>query len=102
MHAMASEYDIKGIYQKQDLPSDSKAICSFGKIEDASAILVPVKLDTGKYVVRITRKESNLYHIEGTDYYIETSFCSEMAYNEEIILVIEWGVYKSRGKIIFD
>lgn len=101
LNIMASEYDVKAIYQKQDLPYGTKALCSYGRIEDASSILVPIKMEKGKYIVKLTRVESNLYKINGTDCYIETKFCYEMTTYEDVILIINGGTF-TVGKVIFD
>ena len=78
-------YDVKRIYVKTDLKSGSKCIDDWGNIEDAEAVLVTTSLEGGKYQVEITRKASNFYKIEGTDIYIETSYCYEYATYEDVI-----------------
>ena len=96
----ATEYDVKNVYIKQDLPQGTKIINPYGQVEEAQTILIPIKLDSGNYQVRLTKVASNIYKIDGTDYYIETRFCLELAYYEEVILIIDNG-YFNKGKVIF-
>lgn len=52
------------------------------------------------YRVTVTRKESNLYKIDGTKTYIKTKHCEEYCYSEQAVLVYER--YSTRNKLIFD
>ena len=98
--ANAAEYDVKNVYMKQELPQGSKMISLFGQVEEVQSVLIPVKLDSGKYKVRITKVASNIYKIDGTDYYIEIEYCMELAFCDEVILIIDNG-YFNKGKVIF-
>lgn len=98
----ASEYDIKTVYQMKDLPQGSKVISGYGDVKDANQVLIPTKLDKGKYVVRLTRLDMNFYKIESTDYYIETKYCYEYANYEEVVLIIDNNYSFTIGKVIFD
>ena len=52
------------------------------------------------YRVTVTRKESNLYRIDGTKTYIKTRLCLELALSEPAILNYQRGSYDN--KLIFD
>lgn len=39
------------------------------------------------YKVSVTRKDSNVYKVEGTDYWIKTKYCYEYAYSQAAIIV---------------
>ena len=99
--ASSSSYDIAGIYEKVELKSGSKAINSFGSIEDAEAVLVPTKVDVGKYEVELTRVDANFYRICGTSIYIETKYCYEYATMDDAILNITSNYGYTRGEVIF-
>ncbi|MDZ4748794.1 MAG: hypothetical protein SH808_09920, partial [Saprospiraceae bacterium] len=67
----------------------TKVLTTFGNLEDAETILVPTKFDLGDYSVRLTRKASNLYHVEGTDFYIATKYGYEYSTYDDAILSVE-------------
>ena len=94
-------YTIYKIYEKIDLDSGSKAIDSWGNVEDAKAVLVPTKIDCGRYSVEITRISSNMYQICGTSLYIETKYCYEYATREEVLLNITSTYGHNLGEVIF-
>ena len=94
-------YDVAQVYEAVELKSGSKSIDSYGNVEDAKIVLVPTKLDEGKYSVELTKVDSNFYKIYGTDLYIETKYCYEYCYSEEVILVVYTGSRYSYGKVIF-
>lgn len=101
--SFSSEYDIEGIYKTVSVDYDTKAITRMGSVvEDIDYILVKTNVDEGNYRVRLTRKDTNLYKIEGADLYVMTKYCYEYCYNEEVILKIyNVGGY-SYGKVVFD
>ena len=94
-------YTIYKIYEKVDLDSGSKAIDSWGNVEDAKSVLVPTKIDCGRYSVEITRISSNMYQICGTSLYIETKYCYEYATREEVLLNITSTYGYNLGEVIF-
>lgn len=94
------EYDVAGIYKGIELESGSKCITSIG-VEDASVVLTPAKLETGKYSVSITRKEKDIYKVDGKNIYIETKFSYEYATGDDAVLVVESNYGYSKGKLIF-
>jgi hypothetical protein len=94
-----SEYDIAAIYQGKDV-SNAKIITDDG-VKDAETILFPLKLETGKYVVNITRKGKDVYKVDGKNIYIETRYCYEYSSGQEVILSIESSYGYTVGKIKF-
>lgn len=97
----SKKYDIEEIYEGIDADFGTKVITTFGSLEDAETILVPSKLDVGTYKVNVTRKATNLYQIAGTQIYIETRYCYEYAYSEEVILDITGNYGYTKGELIF-
>lgn len=93
---------VKQIYSAIIPESGVKAITDMGEITDVSVILSPVSIDPGEYSVSLTRKASNLYKIEGTDYYIETTYCYEFATYDDAILEVESSYGYSIGTITFN
>lgn len=81
---------------------DTKVLTKRGNIEDVDIILIPTKLDSGAYKVKLTRKESNLYKLEGTNVYIETKYCYEYATYQEVILKVTSSYGYTKGTILFD
>ena len=94
-------YAISKIYEKIELDKGSKAIDSWGNVEDAKAVLIPTEIDRGRYDVEITRISSNLYQICGTSLYIETQYCYEYATREEVLLNITSTYGYNLGEVIF-
>lgn len=97
----ASSYDIAGIYEKQELKSGSKVIDSYNDVKDAKYVLIPTKIDTGKYSVELTRIDSNFYQVYGTSIVIETKYCYEYATRDDAVLNITSNYGYTRGEIIF-
>ncbi len=100
---LSSDYDISDFYVGVT-PENSltKVLEKDGDIEEVDIILIPTKMETGKFIVRLTRKAKDLYQIEGTKYFIQTKYCYEYATNEEVVLIVESNYGYSKGKIIFD
>ena len=94
-------YDVAQVYEAVELKSGSKSIDSYGNVEDAKIVLVPTKLDEGKYSVELTKVDSNFYKIYGTDLYIETRYCYEYAIRDEAVLVVESNYGYTIGEVIF-
>lgn len=101
MEVGSSSYDIAGIYEKVELKSGTKVIDAMGNVSDASAVLVPTKVDEGKYEVELTRIDKDLYQICGTSLYIETKYCYEYATWDDAILNITSNYGYTRGEVIF-
>ena len=94
-------YDLAGVYEKVELNAGSKSMDTYGNIEEAKAVFVPTKIDTGKYEVELTRIDSNFYQICGTNLYIETKYCYEYATRDDAILSITSSYGYTRGEVIF-
>jgi hypothetical protein len=99
---LIKSYDIENIYIGEECDSDTKVLTSYGDLEDAETILVPSTIKAGKYVVKVSEKASNLYHIEDTELYVETSYCYETVFYEEVVLIIDNSYGITSGKLIFD
>ncbi len=97
----ADEYTVEVILEKEEVPSNTYALDAYDDLSKVEYILWPAKLDEGKYSVNITRKDADLYKIDGTDLYIKTKYCYEYCYSEEVILVVYTTSRYSYGKVIF-
>jgi hypothetical protein len=93
--------DVKHFYKAIEAESDVKVLTKGGEFEEAERILVPTKLDEGKYKLSLTRKASNLYKVEAQDIYIETRYCYEYAIGDDVILIVESNYGYDKGEIIF-
>lgn len=100
-NSTANSYDVAGIYEKQELKSGSRVIDSYNDVKDAKYVLIPTKIDTGKYNVELTRIDTNFYQICGTSLVIETKYCHEYANREDVILNITLNYGYTRGEVIF-
>ena len=97
----SSSYDIAEIYEKVELKSGAKVVTNLGDVESAEAVLIPTKVDVGKYEVELTRVDANFYRICGTSLYIETKYCYEYASMDDAILNITSNYGYTRGEVIF-
>lgn len=98
-----SSYDVSKLYTVIKPASGTKAVGKYDKTIDVEYILTPTKVDTGKYVVEVTKIGDNLYQIKNTDLCVETRYCHEYAsFSEEVVLIIESNYGYNKGKIIFD
>ncbi len=101
--APASECQIVNFYREADARHhDEKAKTTNKYIESLDKILLPAIMDSGKFVVNMTRKEINYYKIETTDLWIETTLCLELAIWQEVVLIVDYPYGYYKGRIIFD
>lgn len=94
-------YDIEEIYESKYLPKGAIIIDNCGNTEDVKYILLPTKLENGKYEIEVSRIDNNIYKINNTPLYIKTRNCYKYSYLSDAILVIEPYSILSKGKIIF-
>lgn len=86
------EYGIDEIYQKVNLESGS--LDQRGRRIDY--VFVKTELDQGKYEVEITDGPGDLYHVKGTNYYLEfRSYYGYAGYGDEGILEIGYTNWSS-------
>ncbi|MCX7611555.1 MAG: hypothetical protein N2043_08230 [Ignavibacterium sp.] len=103
INGTSNECEIKNFYVAISPKNrDTKVLTKIGNLEEVDLILVPTKLETGKYKVNLTRKGLNIYKVESTEFWIETWYCYEYAFWEEVILIVESSYGYTKGKIIFD
>lgn len=99
---ITSEYEIKNFYEAVSPDnSDTKVFTKSGDLEDVEYVLIPAKMEEGKYKVTLSKKGSNIYRIDGTKYWVETRYCYEYASYEEVILIVESSYGYTKGKVIF-
>ena len=97
----SSDYDIEAFYKGVTPTNGTKVLNSSDDLEDAKLLLIPMDIDKGNYVVKITRKGANLYKIDDKNIYIVTKYCYEYSYSQEAILKVEGSYNYTKGKIIF-
>jgi hypothetical protein len=101
-HAKSDEYDIATIYKGIEAKADTKAITNDDELVEIETLLVPTTLKQGRYKVDVTKKGDDLYQISGTEIYLETRLCLELAILESVIVIIENNYGYPKGKIIFN
>lgn len=99
--SQGGSYDVVAVYQKEELPNNTKTIDRYGTMHDAKYLLVKTDLDYGDYSVEVKREESNLYSIRTADLYIETRYCYEYAYYDKAVLTINSRYGYTIGKLTF-
>ncbi len=100
-NSLSNECEVKEFYKAVEPDDKTMVLTKSGDIEEVELILVPAKMDEGLYKVKLTRKETNLYKVEGTNYYIETRYCYEYSTYNEVVLKVESNYGYTKGKIIF-
>ncbi|HXD79357.1 MAG TPA: hypothetical protein VN616_16185 [Puia sp.] len=101
-HRPGDEYVIAAIYKGITPHSDTKAITTDDDLVEIETLLSPTVLKQGRYKVDVTREADDLYHISGTEIYLETRNCPELAISEEVIVSIESNYSYDKGKITFN
>lgn len=97
----AESCDVKYILEKRSVDDGMYAIVDYSDVKEVEYLLVPTQIEEGKYNIKVTRVDSNIYRIEDTDFYIVTSMCLELSLHDDALLIVEnWGGV-SRGQIVF-
>lgn len=60
-------------------------------------LLAALPASAANYDVRVTRRDSNLYEVQGKDIYILTRYCYEYVYHEDALL----RMHGTAGEIVF-
>ncbi len=89
------------IYEAVTADYGVKVLTAFGTLEDADLILLPTTIEKGSYKVNVTRKATDLYALEGTEYCIETDYCLELALYDEAILEVDNNYGYTKGTLFF-
>ena len=98
----SSTYNVVAVYGGQEIKGDAKAIKKNGTVvDDVQTILVKTELSVGRYDVKVTKVDTDLYQVYGTDIYIQTRFCFQYAYRQEAILNITSRYGINIGELIF-
>ncbi len=98
----SGSYDLEEIYGVQSVDYGTLAITNYGTMMEISKILVPIKLDVGRYRVAVRQVDTNLYEVIGKNIYVKTRSCYESAFNEDVILEITSSYGWSKGTIYFE
>lgn len=76
--ALANNWDIAEIYEVRDAPYKAKAIneygniiTSYGSATSIGKLLVPTKINEGRYKITIIEVDKGFFRIKDTDLYIE-------------------------------
>lgn len=98
-----TECDVSVVYDGIGVDRGVKVLTTDEEIEElgdiVELILEESKLDEGYYEVSITRKGQDLYKIDGTSVYVQTRYCYEYSYGEDVILHISSNYGHTRGEI---
>lgn len=97
----ADECEIEAFYKGVTPIDGTKILTSGDDLEDIELFFVPINIDIGKYVVNVTRKGSNFYKVDDKNIYIQTKYCYEYSYSQEVVLKVESSYGYTKGKIIF-
>jgi len=94
--------EVVNFYKEVDINYGTKAINSSGDVIEIDKLLIPSnELKDGRYSISVTRKDDNFYKVDGTNIYIETSYCYEYAIMDDAILIVKSYGSRKYGTIIF-
>ena len=99
--ASQETYYIKNILSEVETGEGTIVITNYGEVEEVEKVLVPYNIEIGTYNVLISRKGRDLYRIEGTNIYIETHLCLELALLSDALVVIDTQYGLIKGSITF-
>ena len=94
--------DVSEFYETVDPGSGAKVLTRMGDLQSIELVLVPTSISTGNYKVNISRKGSDVYKLEGTDYYLETRYCYEYATFSSARFEVTSNYGYTKGKVYFD
>jgi len=97
----SADCNIESFYKGLTPTDGTKILTSNDELEDVKLLLVPMDIDKGNYVVKVTRKGSNLYKVDDKNIYIQTKYCYEYSNSQEVVLKVEGSYGYTKGKIIF-
>lgn len=98
----AEQCEVVAFYRAKNVPYGTKALNEYDDlIEIQTLLILDEKIKVGSYRVSISRTSNDLYKVDGTDLYLETSLCLEFAIYDDVILkVIDYKGY-TLGTITF-
>jgi hypothetical protein len=99
---LKEECDVTEFYEAIESEIGSKVLTTNGELEEIDILLTPLKLEEGKYNIKVSRLGDNIYKVEGTRYYIETLYCYEYSNYDEAILIVSTNDGVLKGKVYFD
>lgn len=97
----ASDYDVAAFFKGMTPAEGTKVQTEDDELKDAKLILVPVNIEAGTYVLKVTRKSQDLYKVDDKNIYIQTKFCFEFSFSQEAILKVDGNLGFTKGKINF-
>ena len=62
---------------------------------DVEAVFGKADVEPGRYQVTVSREDDNWYQVFGTDYFLQTSLCLNLALGDEAVLSLAAGGYGS-------
>lgn len=95
-----TDYEIAAIYN-QAKPIQGAKVIEGENAKDIKLLLVPTTPKAGNYKVHVTRVASDIYKVDEANIYVETRYCYEYSYGQEVILDVEYSNGYTLGKLTF-
>ena len=99
--AAADEYGVETLLYEQEIEDGTVGLDRYGDPVQISSIAVPVQINPGNYQIQVTRIDSNVYKVDGTDYYIQTKYCYKYSSREDAVLVVKSKYSYYNYKLVF-
>lgn len=81
--------DVAQVYQKVEIPENSRVLTLNGSFTTASLLLQPTQLESGNYEFTLTRRATNLYMVENSNLFIETKLCFNIGFQQKATVLID-------------
>lgn len=98
---LSDSYDITYIFEKYRPEGKMYAVSAYNNISDVDYLLIESEIDEGTYEVSVSSLEDGIFHIDGTDLYLELNLCYQVCYGDDAILKVESNYGYFKGSITF-
>jgi len=98
-----SEEEVTRFYKKVEVSTEEVLCVSYKSVTEPDYLLIETNdLKEGMYEVTVTRIDSHIYKIDGTDIFIKMPYCYEYCYSEDAYLKIKKYGSKLTGTLIWE
>lgn len=97
----ADTYEVEYVYIKQKLPRNSLVVDDRGDIVKPEYVLLPTKIEAGRYNVELIYIDDEIYQISGTDLFIKATYSYRVLNSEALLIIYDTYLDHSFGKVVF-
>lgn len=97
----ADSYEVEYVYVKQELSRNSIVVDEWGDIVKPKYVLIPTKIEAGRYNVELIHIDDEIYQISGTDLFIKAPYSYRVLNSEALLIIYDTYLDYSFGKVVF-